>query len=90
MNCPTCGDVEHIEEPFDEAHCECENGWDIDGGVRCKCPCHDENCDGFSPTCQGPRADYQARCGSWEIHGAHTMHGGFCVGNKSGRIVETR
>ena len=30
--CPTCGPVEHVEIPEDEAHCPCL-GW-------CSCPCH--------------------------------------------------
>ena len=53
MNCSTCGDVEHRPIPEDEAHCDCDNGWTDQGG-RCQCRCHDENCDGFSPTCKGP------------------------------------
>lgn len=53
--CPTCGAIDHQPIPEDEAHCNCDNGWDGDTGCSCFCPCHDENCDGFTPECRAGR-----------------------------------
>lgn len=45
MTCPDCGKVAHIPIPEDEAHCPCNEWYDIEpyfGGhaPTCPCPCH--------------------------------------------------
>lgn len=43
MNCPKCGEVEHLPIPEDESHCDqCQAGIPLAGGVGfwCWCRCH--------------------------------------------------
>lgn len=48
MNCPTCGEVEHLAIAEDSAHCECSvdrveySGWIYltSSVVPCDCECH--------------------------------------------------